>query len=195
MDLPMGPSVCVKFAHVINETCDRPPFSLITYANLKKTEQMHGRWAHRHDKHEQLLGRCAQSIFRMCTPTVQLLTHFCKCADLFCICSILEPSLGPTFYFQGHPGKRRGSWMADRMRQMHNRSAPFNDAMVKKSLVFDYRRSQMCTPPERLQGRIFKMCGPIVHLSGFTWKAASSRQPEFKIVCGCVGVSTKWRPL
>ena len=53
--------------------------------------------------------------------------------------------------------------MADRMRQMHNRSAQFNDAMVKKSLVFDYRRSQMCTPPERLQGRIFEMCGPIVH--------------------------------
>ena len=53
--------------------------------------------------------------------------------------------------------------MADRMRQMHNRSAPFNDAIVKKSLVFDYRRSQMCTPPERLQGRIFEMCGPIVH--------------------------------
>ena len=74
MGLPMGPSVCVKFAHVINETCDRPPFSLIMYANLKKTEQMHCRWAHRHDKHEQLLGRCAQSIFRMCTPTVQLLT-------------------------------------------------------------------------------------------------------------------------
>ena len=43
MDLPMGPSVCVKFAAVINETCDRPPFSLITYANLKKTEKMHGR--------------------------------------------------------------------------------------------------------------------------------------------------------
>ena len=89
-------------------------------------------------------------------------TQFCKCADLLCICSILEPSLGPTFYFQGHPGKRRGSWMADRMRQMHNRSAPFNDAIIKKSLVFDYRRSQMCTPPERLQGRIFEMCGPIV---------------------------------
>ena len=122
-------------------------------------------------------------------------THVCKCADLLCICPILEPSLGPTFYFHGHPGKRRGSWMADRMRQMHNRSAPFNDAMVKKSSVFDYRRSQVCTPPERLQGRIFIMCGPIVHLSGFKWKAASSRQPEFKIVCGCVGVSTKWRPL
>ena len=73
MDLPMGPSVCVKFAHVINETCDRPPFSLIMYANLSKTEKIHCRLAHRHEKHEQLLGRCAQSIFRMCTPTVQLL--------------------------------------------------------------------------------------------------------------------------
>ena len=91
-------------------------------------------------------------------------THFCKCAHLLCICSILKPNLWPTFYFQGHPGKRRGSWMADRMRQMHNRSAQFNDAMVKQSSVFDYRRSQMCTPPERLQCRFFKMCEPILHL-------------------------------
>ena len=53
--------------------------------------------------------------------------------------------------------------MADRMRQMQNRSAQCNDAMVKKSLVFDYRKSRICTPPERLQGRIFEMCGPIVH--------------------------------
>ena len=88
----MGPSVCVKFAHVINETCDRPQFSLITYANLSKTEKMHCRLSHRREKHWQLLGRCTQSIFRMCTPTLQLLSlaHFCKCADLLCICSISE---------------------------------------------------------------------------------------------------------
>ena len=43
MGLPMGPSVCVKFAHVINENCDRPQFSLITCANLTKTKKMHGR--------------------------------------------------------------------------------------------------------------------------------------------------------
>ena len=122
-------------------------------------------------------------------------THFCKCADLLCICSILEPSLGPTFYFQGHPGKRRGSWMADRMQQMHNRSAQLNDTLVKNPLVFDYQRSRICTPPMRLQGRILKMFGPIMLLFGFTWKAASSRQPELRIMCGCVGVSTKWRPL
>ena len=53
--------------------------------------------------------------------------------------------------------------MAARMRQLHNRSAQCNDAMVKKSLIFDYREFKICTPPERLQGRIFEMCGPIVH--------------------------------
>ena len=53
--------------------------------------------------------------------------------------------------------------MADSIGQMHNRSAQCNDAMVKKTLIFDDRKSQMCTPPERLQGRIFEMCGPILH--------------------------------
>ena len=95
-------------------------------------------------------------------------THFCKCADLSCICSILEPNLGPTFYFQSHPERRRGSWMANRMQQMHDRSAQLNDTLVKNLLVFDYQRSRICTPPMRLQGRILKMFGPIVHLSGFT---------------------------
>ena len=33
----------IGISHVINEICDRPPFSLIMYANLKKTKKMHGR--------------------------------------------------------------------------------------------------------------------------------------------------------
>ena len=74
MDLPMGPSVCVKFAHVINETCDRPPFSLITYANVKNMSK-------------SMVGELIDTT-NMSNCSVGVHNQFFECAHLPCNCSL-----------------------------------------------------------------------------------------------------------